>query len=129
MTRRRVLRLVAIVALVAVGTVALDLLSDATQTRADEPVDAARTEIVVRVQTNRYRQSALTAATTLWGACAATVPVQLVGDRPEALDDELFRYLVEPALGRYRRERLVGCMNDVTLERVRADVVRVTHLD
>jgi len=127
--RRTALRATLLVAVVVVGALALDRLGDATQTRPDRPVDATRTEVVVRLETNRYRQSAQTAASALWGACASTVPVDLVDDRPEQLDAEHFRYVVEPALGRYRRERLLGCMNDLTLDRVRAEVVRVTDFD
>lgn len=117
-----------VVALVVAGAVAVDRLADATQTRVDTSPDADRTELVVLVETQRYRQSPRTAAVALWGACAATVPVRLVDDAPEQLDDDRFRYVVEPAIGRYRRERLVGCMNDFTIDRIRAEVVSVTNV-
>jgi hypothetical protein len=126
--RATLLRLALAGAVLLGGAIVLDRLADATQTRSDAPVRAARTEVVVDVDTNRYRQTDETAASALWGVCAATVPVRLVGGAPERLTDGSFRYLVEPALGRYRRERLLGCLNDLTLDRVRAEVVRVDDI-
>lgn len=110
------------VALVIAAAVAYYGLAEATQTRNDHLTPGTRSEVVVEIETRAYRQDLATAAHALWGTCAATVGRDLVGEI-EPLGDRRFRLVTSPALGRYGGERLVGCLNDLTIDRVRAEVV------
>ena len=63
------------------------------------------------------------AAVALWAVCAATVPGEVsatptAGRRPGEVT-------VAPAIGEHGRRRLVGCLEDVTLDRVVGHVVSV----
>jgi hypothetical protein len=111
--------------LLAVAAVGLDALADATQTRPDPRRPGEQTVVVVDVRTNRYRQDLLTAATTLWGSCAATVRSRLTTPTPTELAPGRFQLVLEPALGAHGRERLLGCLRDHTVDRVRGSVVSV----
>jgi hypothetical protein len=111
--------------LVAGGWFAVDKLADATQTRPDHRPKGSRTEIVFAVETKRYRQSTETAAQTLWGTCSTTVSSSLVGG-VQPLGDGDFRIVLTPGLGKHAKERVLGCLDDLTLDRVRSHVERVT---
>ncbi len=116
------------VALGAAVVVALgvDVLGDLTQTRPDRPRPGWRSEVVfeVRARDEAHRPAAL--AQRLWSACAHTA------ERDLAVPDELpggrARVVVEPALGRYARQRLRGCLEDFTLDRARGHVVAVRQV-
>jgi hypothetical protein len=115
---------IAIGVLVAGGWFAVDKLADATQTRPDHRPAGSRTEIVFAVETKRYRQSTETAAQALWGTCSTTVSSSLVSG-VEALGGGDFRIVLTPALGKHARERVLGCLDDLTLDRVRSRVESV----
>lgn len=111
--------------LIAGGLLAADYLGDATQTRPDAPRPGMQTEIVFDVDLYRYRQDDLTAAHALWATCTSTV-----SNRPvvplERVGPGRFRLVLQPALGEHARERVVGCLRDLTVDRVRGQVVSVT---
>lgn len=115
------------VLLVVGGLLSADRLGDAFQTRPDPLRHGEQTEIVFDVERHRYRQDDLTAAHALWATCASTV-----SNRPvvplERVEPGRFRLVVEPALGEHARERVVGCLRDLTVDRVRGQVVSVTDL-
>lgn len=118
------------VVMVAGIGVAADVLGDMTQTRPD-PVDRqGATEIVLAVHRKPTAGSASFAAAGLWGACQGTVHRRLEGDGfvPVDAGDVMFRGTVYPALGRHARQRLRGCLEDATLDRVQASVVSMERL-
>jgi hypothetical protein len=112
-------------ALLFVGTVGIGRLADATQTRPDVRDDERRTQIVVKVEGRNYRQSLETGATALFAACSATVSGTLMGPGILQLGDSQFQFSLTPALGKHGRERITGCLNDLTIERLRAKVVSI----
>lgn len=112
------------VALLAVG---IDRLGDLTQNRPDKPVKGSRSEILLDVRAGGRAGPAREAVGNLWGACQGTVSHRLAGP-VEVLGEERFRLLTEPALGKNSWRRLKGCLEDFTLDRVRASVVSKTDL-
>ena len=119
-------RLLIVAALLVGGSVGLDELADATQTRPDVHHADQRTEIVIDVEGRGYRQSLATGAAALYATCSATVSGELV--EPGVINDGFgrFRFSIHPSLGHHGKERLLGCLRDLTVERLRADVVSVT---
>lgn len=117
--------------LVLIGTVAVGAwfsvgaIGDATQTRADERHADRRTEVVVHVEGRRYRQSLDVAAAALYSACTATVDGRIVEPGIVDLGGGDYSFAITPSLGRHGRERLLGCLRDLTVERVRSHVVSV----
>jgi hypothetical protein len=115
-----------ILALAAIASVSIDMLGDATQTRPDPSRPNSRTEVVFRVQT--LGQPALAAAQGLWGACQGTALRTVLPPGMTALGDNRFRMVVQPALGRHARDRMTGCLEDMTLDRVKGKVVSMREL-
>jgi len=112
--------------LVAGGAFGVNALGDSTQTRVDERRDDAKTEVVVHIEGRNYRQSLDTAAYALWGSCAATVGGDLVEPGVEPLGDGDYRFAITPSLGRHGKERLLGCLRDLSIDRVKSSVASVT---
>lgn len=98
-------------------------LADATQTRADQRDVDLKTEVVVHVQGKNYRQSMETAAWALWASCAATVEGELVEPGIEPLGGDDFRFAITPSIGHHGKERLLGCLRDLTVDRLKSHVV------
>ena len=67
--------------------------------------------------------SVLLSAQGLWGACQGTVRHRLVDPGVVELSDGRFRLQTEPALGEHSWRRLQGCLEDATLDLVKARVV------
>ncbi|CAN5604173.1 hypothetical protein BH20ACT2_BH20ACT2_25040 [soil metagenome] len=112
-----------VAALVVLGVVAVDLLADATQTRPDQIRPGSRTAVTLEVDL-RDDRPALTAAEGLWGACQWMVRSRtLVEPGIEPLGADRFRLTLSPELGRRGEMRLRGCLEDFTIDRVRAQVV------
>jgi hypothetical protein len=112
--------------LVAV-VLAVDWLADATQTRPDEQQRRSnvRTEIVIDLDAQHYRQDLATGALALWASCAATVSGTLTSPGITDLGDGRFRLAIRPALGEHSRKRLLGCLGDMTIDRLRGHLVSV----
>ena len=107
--------------LVVAAVVAVDVLGDLTQTRPDHPNPGAATEVVYEVILRDERRPVLPAAQGLWGACQGTIqrntsPVDV------RMEGNVASVVVTPALGTHARQRLQGCLEDATLDRVRGDV-------
>jgi hypothetical protein len=117
-----------VVGVLAVASVfAVDVLGDLTQTRPDHPDPGGATEVSYEVILRDERRPRLQAAQALWGACQGTVqrntsPVDV------RLDGRVARIVVAPALGTHARQRLSGCLEDATLDRIRGDVVAMKVL-
>jgi hypothetical protein len=101
----------------------VDFLGDLTQSRRD-PVDADEvSEIVLSVDQDRFGGGQDAAANALWAVCAAqTTSRMVVTDHLQPLGDRQYRAVLQPAVGDNDERQLVGCLEDLTVERVRGDV-------
>ncbi len=117
--KRALLLLVAALAL-AMG---VDKLADLTQDRPDRILAGTRSEIVLDLQSRDRGGSALLSAQGLWGACQGTVRHRLAEPGVIEIADGRFRLVTEPALGEHSWRRLQGCLEDTTLDKVKAHVV------
>jgi hypothetical protein len=104
-----------------VGAVAIVGLADATQNRPDVIVPGSSTSIRFTVETHRFARGDAAAADTIWAVCIATVG-HAVATMPEPVGDA-WEVEVTPALGEHSRRRLVGCLEDATVDRVLANVI------
>lgn len=117
--------LVAAVLMVA-GVAAVDELGDLFQTRADHVDPDSRSEVVLQVDERRYKHSLDHGAQALVVACAGSVANRVLDD-PGVVEigPGRYRFLVEPSLGRHNRVKLIGCLEDATIDHLRGDVVSV----
>ena len=98
-------------------------LAELTQNRPD-PVEAGSATVVeFDVATRRYRGGDEAAAQALWAVCSATVGGETSG--PAVAGGE-FAVTISPAIGENGRKRLLGCLEDGTLDRVMGHVRSVT---
>jgi hypothetical protein len=118
---KRVLLLAVLVAAAAAG---VDWLGDLTQDRPDRVASRSRTEVVLDVRVRHERGAAgIATAQGLWGACQHTVTQRLAAPGLIDLGGGRFRAVTEPALGEHAWRRLQGCLEDMTIDRVRGEVV------
>ena len=112
--------------LVVLGTLAVVGLSDLTQSRPDPLNRAADTEVVFAVDENRFRGGLDGAATALWAVCAGQTTSQPTdGGALAEIEEGRYRLVLRPAIGDGERRKLVGCLEDFTIERVRGSVQTV----
>jgi hypothetical protein len=117
---KRVLLILVAAAAVSMG---VDALADLTQDRPDRMLPGTGTEIVLHVQSRDRGGSALLSAQGLWGACQGTVRHRLAEPGVVEVSDGRFRMVTVPALGEHSWRRLQGCLEDTTLDKVKAEVV------
>lgn len=126
---RPVRRVLLALVLVVVGVLTVDLLGDMTQTRPDTIVPGSRSEIVMDLDAQRYKHGLDVGASHLVAACAGTTRSVVLADPGVVrVEPGRYRFDVEPGLGAHNRRRLVGCLEDLTVDRLRADVVSVETL-
>lgn len=106
------------IVLVLVTYAGIDLLGDLTQNRPDAMI-GGRTEIVLNVETKNGMVSDREATRSLWAACSSTTSSDL--SRIDNVGSSLL-LTVRPELGKYSFRRLKGCLEDATLDGIRADV-------
>jgi hypothetical protein len=114
-------------ALVAAGGVVVVLvvlaLFELTSNQPDELVPGSTSELVLSIETKpplTKRQG----ATSLISVCMLRAHEHQVVDHRAAANDN-FVYVIEPAFGEHSRRRVVGCLEDATIERVLGDVTEV----
>ncbi|HWC10506.1 MAG TPA: hypothetical protein VG455_04710 [Acidimicrobiales bacterium] len=118
--KRALLLLGAVVATV----LGIDWLADLTQNRPDRNVPGSRSEVVLDVTVRHHWSPAtLTTAQGLWGACQHTAFRRLLEPGMVEVGEGRFRVVTEPALGENAWRRLKGCLEDVTVDRVKANIV------
>ena len=110
------MKLLGLLVLLAVAIVGIDALADLTQNRPDEPRPGSRTVVEFDVSTRGYRGGEASAAQALWSVCVATIPGET--SQPVVGGNGEFTVTVSPAIGEHGRKRLVGCLEDGTLDRV-----------
>jgi hypothetical protein len=99
-------------------------LADLTQNRPDAARPGTETVIAFDVGTRHYRGGDEGAAQALWSVCVATVPGETT--TPVVGGDGMYRVTVTPAIGEHGRKRLIGCLEDGTLDRVQGHVRSVS---
>ena len=108
---------------VAAVVAGIDALADLTQDRPDRIAPGSRSEIVLEVRHRSAEEASLRTAQGLWGACQGTVPQQLTEPGVVGLGHGRFLLTTSPAVGEHAWRRLQGCLEDMTVDRVRAEVV------
>ena len=116
-------RAVASVALVLAVAAGVFVLREATQNRPDIVDPDSSTTIEFSVSEQRFQRGEPAAAAALWAVCSSTVGGTV--STPQAFDDA-WRVEVVPAIGEHGENRLVGCLEDVTIDRVVGDVIALT---
>jgi hypothetical protein len=118
----------AVLAVVVMGAMGIVGLAELTQNRPD-PVEAGSATVVTfDVDTRDYQRGDGAAAQALWAVCSATVGGDVSGvptPAEEAVDDG-YTVTISPAIGENGRKRLVGCLEDATLDRVMGHVQSIT---
>jgi hypothetical protein len=100
-------------------------LRELTQNRPDAVVEGTSTTIEFDVATRDYSRGDDDAAAALWALCSATVAGQVTSPVPSLNG---YSVSIVPALGAHGENRLVGCLEDATLDRVLGDVSSIAHL-
>lgn len=117
-------RTLLLIGLIVAAVAGIDWLADLTQNRPDQVLPGSRSEVVFDVTSRHHWSPArLPTAQGLWGACQHTAFRRLIGPGMIELDPGRFRVVTEPALGDNAWRRLKGCLEDVTVDRVKANVV------
>jgi hypothetical protein len=117
-------RALVVAVLFAAAAAGVDWLGDLTQDRPDRVASRSRTEVVLDVRVRHERGPAdVSTAQGLWGACQNTVTQRLAAPGLVDLGGGRFRAVTEPALGEHAWRRLQGCLEDMTIDRVKGEVV------
>lgn len=109
--------------LVVAAALAVLGLAELTQNRPDVVDPGSTTVVVLDVDTNRWPSSTAGAAQAVWGVCLGTVDSQL---GPEGVVESApgrFTAVLHPAIGEHGENRLVGCLEDLTVPHVRGTVL------
>jgi hypothetical protein len=111
----------------AIGTLltvaAVNTIADATQSRGDDSASGGSTTIDLRISQRRAERPPEVVAQALWTACQNTVGVEITLVAVDATGTDHVRLTLDAGLGDLARRRLFGCLEDATLDLVRADVV------
>lgn len=126
---RSLQRYVFSVVLVVAGVLAVDELGDLFQYRPDHADPDSESDVVLDVEANGYRFSLDDGAAQLVAACSSTTSSRVVGDVEHhgEVGAGRYRFTVTPSLGMHNRVKMVGCLEDFTIDHLRADVVAVNH--
>ena len=120
--------IVFVVVAIALGF-GVDLLGDLTQSRPDPVYADEVSEVILSVNEDRFGGGEDAAADALWAVCAAQTTSRMAADdRLQSLGDGRYRAVLEPAVGDNDERQLVGCLEDLTVERVLGDVQSVRTL-
>jgi hypothetical protein len=116
-------RVLPIVLTGVLAAVVIGLLAGRLQNRTDEPVPGSRSVVTFDVDSYDVEQPVEQAARALWYACNQTVPSHL--ESLSIADGGNGVATLSPAIGPHDRRRLMGCMHDATLDRIRGEVVSI----
>jgi hypothetical protein len=111
---------------ILIGTVGIDVLGDATQTRPDVLRAGTTSEVTMELLIHGSGRGEASAIASLWAVCRGTVPNGLADSGITALGDSRYRILLEPALGKYGERRLHGCLEDATIDNVQGRVLSIS---
>jgi hypothetical protein len=116
-------RIVTVALIVAIGALGIIGLLQLTKNQPDPIVTGSRSEVVLRVSTKpplTERQG----AASLWAVCLLRAHQHRLVGQHEDRDGDMV-YVIRPALGEHARRRIVGCLEDATIERVLGKVTNV----
>ena len=119
-------RILLVGVIVALGAAGIFGLLQLTKNQPDPIIRGSQSEVVLSVSTKpplTERQG----ASSLWAVCLLRAHQHRLVDQREDGDGEQV-YVIEPALGEHARRRIVGCLEDATIERVLGDVTEVRTL-
>ena len=116
-------RVAAVVAAAGLGFLAVDTLAAQTQNGGD-PVIEGTTHLDLQVVYGRPA-AVVDTAEAFWAVCRAALPSGIDVVDITATGSDRVRMSLSPALGRHGSRRFLGCVEDVTLDRVQASVVGV----
>ncbi|MGP4112146.1 hypothetical protein ACTWP5_14670 [Streptomyces sp. 4N509B] len=122
---RAVGRVVSVLATAVLVALAVDLISDATQTRRQQPPASAATTVVFRVELRGVpndRAAVTRAAQELWEHCHRSTSVLRTGTLGR-LEGNVFSGVLRPPLPEHDLLRLRGCLRDTTANRALATVL------
>lgn len=118
------------VVLLVVGLVAVDQMGDAFQSRGDRTPPGSRSDVVLELAAQRYQGSLDSGAEVLVATCAGRIHNDLLDDPGVVGDgDGRYQFTVEPSLGPNSEVKLVGCLEDMTIDRLSGNVVSIEHRD
>jgi len=120
---KRVLLAVALAVGAVVGVVAL---AEATQNRPDAVEAGSSSRLVLAVE-GRHGPAGLADAQALWAVCHRTARSVKLTAPPVALGGGAFRLDVAPSVGPHAEKRLVGCLEDMTLDGLLGRVTSLEH--
>ncbi|TDD67031.1 hypothetical protein [Actinomadura rubrisoli] len=116
-----------VLAAALVTALVVDELAERTQDRADRPVAAPASTLVIEADT-RGSTGAATAdplVTRLWEYCRGSTRPYVEGGGAVPLGGGRYALVVRPALGEHALRRMRGCLEDATIDRARFRVVSV----
>jgi hypothetical protein len=118
------MKALAVLVVAVLGTLGIIGLAELTQNRPDPVEPGSATVVNFVVDTRDYQRGEGAAAQALWAVCSATVGGEVSGVSAPAGDavDDGYTVSISPAIGENGRKRLVGCLEDATLDRVMGHV-------
>lgn len=118
------MKALAVLVVAVLGTLGIIGLAELTQNRPDPVEPGSATVVNFDVDTRDYQRGEGAAAQALWAVCSATVGGEVSGISAPAGDavDDGYTVSISPAIGENGRKRLVGCLEDATLDRVMGHV-------
>jgi hypothetical protein len=123
---KRALVVLAVAIAVSLG---VDFLGDLTQSRPDRVNADEVSEVILSVDEDRFGGGRDAAADALWAVCWAQTSSRMAGDgHLQSLGDGRYRAVLQPAVGQNDQQQLVGCLEDLTVERVLGNVESVRTL-
>ncbi|MFI7501562.1 hypothetical protein ACIBVL_24280 [Streptomyces sp. NPDC049687] len=124
-TGRKALAVAAAVGGLLLVPVVWSALADATQTRAEQPPDAASTTMVFRVETygDRSDRAVQLAAQDLWETCRRSTAAANDNATLNRMTDGVYTGVIRPALPSHDILRLRGCLQDANTNRTTAVVL------
>ena len=112
-----------------VVTAIVNVLADVATNRPDPDlvgrVSLVDMEIGQKIQGSRSVESV---AEALWISCRGTLPDEVTARSIEQVAGGRVEMVLEPAIGRNSQRRFVGCLQDLNLDRVLAEVESVRNL-
>ena len=113
----------------AVGALAVNALREATLSTHDGVEPGSRIELVVAASSEggEHNQTVAEMVEALILTCRLEVISDLDGPI-EPVGDDLFRAVLTPSLDENNRRQFRGCIEDWTIDQLRADVVSLTPI-
>jgi hypothetical protein len=125
----RIRQLVTGVAVVVVLGLTAMALRELTETRPEPGTAEGSTALVLEIEQKRTPRPVEGVAEALWIACRSRLQRTTELNEAEALDEDTVRIVVSQGMGPLRERRFVGCLQDATLDLVRARVVGTEQLE